>query len=157
MQDFQIAFGKEMSKCGKKREKKSNRRCSQSQEQQQKHANSAICCSPDLVDKWGIWVDSHWHVFVSVHTWTMNTAEDSTEHDLSQNNLCHRDGQQHLQPCVFYCPETALPVLSPGQSISAEFGTSSRGGKRARRISPTRQKTREGILEWKEEKTKELQ
>jgi len=83
----------------------------------------------------------------------MNTAEDSTEHSLSQNNLLQRDGQQNLQPCAYSCPETALPVLSPGQSISAEFGASSRGRKRARRISPTRQKTREEILEWKEERT----
>lgn len=105
------------------------------------------------VNKWDVWGDSHWHVFVSVHTWTMNTAEDSTEHSLSQNNLLHRDRQQNLQPCAYSCPERALPVLSPGQSISAEFGASSRGRKRARRISPTRQKTREGILEWKEERT----
>lgn len=101
------------------------------------------------VDTWGVWGHSHWHVFVSLHTRTMNTAEDSTQHSPSQNNLLHRDGQQNLQPC----PETALPVLSPGQSIAAEFGASSRGRKRARRISPTRQKTREGILEWKEERT----
>lgn len=105
------------------------------------------------VDRRGVWGDSHWHVFVSVHTWTMNTAEDSTEHSLSQNNLLHWDGQQNLQPCAYSCPETALPVLSPGQSISAEFGASSRGRKRAGRISPTRQKTREGTLEWKEERT----
>lgn len=74
-------------------------------------------------------------------------------HSLSQNNLLHWDGQQNLQPCAYSCPETALPVLSPGQSISAEFRASSRGRKRARRTSPTRQKTREGILEWKEERT----
>lgn len=81
------------------------------------------------------------------------TQQDSTEHSLSQNNLLHWDGQQNLQPWAHSCPETALPVLSPGQSISAEFGASSRGRKRARRVSPTRQKTREGILEWKEERT----
>lgn len=104
-------------------------------------------------DWWGVWGDSHWHVLVSVHTWTMNTAEDSIEHSLSQNNLLHRDGQQNLQPCAHSCPETALPVLPPGQSIAAEFGASSGGRKRARRISPTRHKTREGILEWKEERT----
>lgn len=80
-------------------------------------------------------------------------SRDSTEHSLSQNNLLHRDGQQNLQPCAHSCPETALPVLPPGQSIAAEFGASGGGRKRARRISPTRQKTREGILEWKEERT----
>lgn len=98
--------------------------------------------------------DSHWHVFVSVHTWMMNTAEHSTEHSLAQNNLLHWDGQQNLQPWAYSCPETALPVLSPGQSISAEFGASSRGRKRARKSSSTRHKTRKGVLEWKDEKTK---
>lgn len=55
---------------------------------------------------------------------------------------------------IHSCPETALPVLPPGQSISAEFGASSRGRERARKSSPTRQKTREGALEWKDERTK---
>lgn len=47
------------------------------------------------------------------------------------------------------CFETALPVLPPGQSISAEFGTSSRGRERARRIKSNKTETttkKRGIL-----------
>lgn len=140
------------------RKKKKNKqpqikRCSQYQEQWEDHANSAICHNPDLGRYMGC-LSALSLAYLCVSSQLNNEHSRGLDWvHLSQNNLRHQDGQQNLQPCAFYCPETALPVLSPGQSISAEFGTSSRGRKRARRTSPVRQKN----IRMKRENRKELQ